>query len=166
VNTSDKDPFDNLAALNAMVSLATGSEAFKTDQIQAAIEFCRVQAERSNHKRGALAQETAKAYTEVVDRLVKLHLSDPESFGFSHWDLGSHAYDPLWIRAHLIGELKKIAGFREALLLITGLRNAICPPGKYWTNRRSARYREAIAYIENLAVQFKTPTTKLSLLFV
>ena len=166
MNITDRDPFENLAALNAMVSLATGSETFKADQIQAAIQFCRMQAERSLGVGSVYAKETARAYSVVVDRLVKLHVSNPDSFGFNHWDLGSHQYDPLWIRAHLIRELKKISGFQEALLLITGLRSAICPPGKYWTGKRSIRYQEAIAYIENLALQFKTPRTKLSLLFV
>ena len=166
MNTHDRDPYENLAALNAMVSFATGSESAKTGEIQAAIQFCRSQAEQKRENRGQFARETAKAYSEVVDRLVKLHVEDPESFGFSHWNLGSHPYDPLWIRAHLVRELKQISGFRQALLLITGLRSAICPKGKYWTEKRAVRYREAITYIENLALNFKTPRTKLSLLFV
>ena len=162
----DKDPYENLAALNAMVSFAAGSDNFQADQVQAAIHFCRQQAERATGQNTLSAQATAEAYQEIIDRLLKLHLQEDLNLGFSHWDLGSHPYDPLWIRAHLIRELKKISGYAEALLLITGLRQALCPPRKYWTQKRATRYREAISYIENLALQFKTPRTKLSLLFV
>ncbi len=162
----DKDPYENLAALNAMVSLATGTDQFQSDQIQAAIQFCRNQAEVVSSSKSQQAMETSKAYTDIVDRLVKLHVEEGSSFGFGHWNLGHHEYDPLFIRAHLIKELKRISGFEEALLLITGLREALCPPGKYWTQKRSTRYQEAISYIESLAVQYKTPKTKLSLLFV
>lgn len=162
----DKDPFENLAALNAMVSFATGSDSYQAGQIQAAIHFCREQAERASVRNTQTDRATAQAYHDIIDRLVKFHTREDENFGFSHWDIGSHAYDPLWIRAHLIRELKKISGFAEALLLITGLRQALCPPRKYWTQKRATRYREAISYIENLALQFKTPRTRLSLLFV
>lgn len=166
MQTTERDPFDNLAALNAMVSLAAGSEPARADQIQAAIQFCRRQASLTSGRSNSLSREISRAYSETVDRLVKLHGKDPAAFGFSHWDLGSHPYDPLWVRVHLIQQLKKISGLPEALLLITGLRHALCPPGKYWTEKRSLRYREAIAYIEHLALQFKTPSTRLSLLFV
>ncbi len=162
----DRDPYENLAALNALVSIATGTDHEKTDQIQAAIEFCRNRAESTGSHAGQKTRETAKAYSDTVDRLIKLHVRDPERFGFGHWNLERHGYDPLFIRAHLIKELKRIAGYPEALLLITGLRQALCPPGKYWTRKRAQRYREAISYIENLALQYKTPATRLSLLFV
>lgn len=162
----EKDPYENLAALNAMVSFAMGGDPQQADQIQAAIRFCRQQAERAGEQQSQHARETARAYNDIVENLVRLHIEQDDDFGFSHWDLGAHPYDPLWIRAHLVRELKKISGFPRALLLVTGLRQALCPPRKYWTQKRAERYREAISYIENLAMQFKTPRTRLSLLFV
>jgi len=167
MNPTGKEPFDKLPAINSMLPLAVGSDTEKADQIRAAIRFCQFQAVQCGQPApGSTLEEITRAYREAVDSLVKFHISDPDSFGFRHWNLSAHPYDPLWVRAHVIRELKLLAGYRQALFLVTGLRRALCPEGKYWTRDRARRYREALDYIESLALQFKTPSTRLSVLFV
>lgn len=162
MKTSATDPFQRLTTLNAMVSLAAGTDPESTGQMHAAIEFC-----RESKATGSEDQSDAPIdYRELVRRLVRFHIQHRESFGFRLWDLSEETYEPLWVRAHLMRELRRLAGCEQALLLICGLRDAICPPGRYWTQARAEEHRRALSYIETLSLQFKTPRTRLSILFI
>ncbi len=71
---------------------------------------------------------------------------------FAHWHVeGPEDCAPLWLRRSIIGKMKTLSGRRRACLLVTGLRESICPEGAYWTRRREARYRRLRDWIDELA---------------
>lgn len=155
------DPTPQLSTLNGMISLALGSSVDRTGEIQAALDFLSEQhRDKDQHHTPPKINRS-----EMIRNLVHLHVQNPESFGFRLWDLSREQCEPLWLRAHLLRELRRLSGYRDALLLVIGLRQSICPPGKYWTTARAAHYRRTLAYIENQAVRFKTPCTRLNILF-
>ena len=59
--------------------------------------------------------------------------------------------------------MKQLAGSRAAFLLITGLREAICPAGSYWTQKRQEYYDCVCDYINELVCAWATPDSRLQL---
>jgi hypothetical protein len=57
--------------------------------------------------------------------------------------------------------MKKLAGRRAALLLVTGLREAICPAGAYWTKSRQLQYDRVRDWIDALACAWATRGSQL-----
>jgi hypothetical protein len=62
--------------------------------------------------------------------------------------------------------LRRLAGYREATLLVTNLRRALVPPGHRATRRRQRDYEEALALIRDLAAARTAASTELHLLFL
>lgn len=91
----------------------------------------------------------------------------PPRAGFAHWDAtadGAFEPDSLWSRAALLSRLKGLARYPEATLLVSNLRAACCPPHARWTRRRQARYREALAFLGELARQRTRASARLTVL--
>jgi len=57
--------------------------------------------------------------------------------------------------------MKKLAGRRQALLLVTGLRDAVCPDGNYWTKKRQAQYDRVRGWVDELACAWATRGSQL-----
>ena len=151
--------FSKLHTINQLFSAASGTDAYQAEQISAALRYA--QNQNSPFKRAP------KPFDEEVHGLIQMHLDQrSDSHGVAVWDLRDHEYDPLWIRYQIVTQLKSIAGYPEASLVVVGLRNSICPDGKYYTTTRKERYKQAVDYIENLALNYCTHRTKLNLLFV
>lgn len=129
--------------------------------------------ERAEHARRALEfayQEHPEdlesvALGDYVDKLAHLHFGGhemPGELAFAHWHVPRlDDFSPLWIRQAIVAEMKKLAGRREALLLVTGLREAVCPAGKYWTKHREAQYQRVRSWIEELVCAWATKGSKL-----
>ena len=62
--------------------------------------------------------------------------------------------------------LRRLAGYREATLLVTNLRRALVPPGHRATPRRLRDYEEALALIQDLAAARTAASAELHLLFL
>jgi hypothetical protein len=129
--------------------------------------------ERAEHARRALEfayQEHPEdlesvALGDYVDKLALLHFGGGETLrdiAFAHWHVPRlDDFSPLWIRQAIVSEMKKLAGRREVLLLVTGLREAVCPEGKYWTKHREAQYQRVRSWIEELVCAWATKGSKL-----
>ena len=68
--------------------------------------------------------------------LVRLHIGDDSEarVGISHMHLPTREdCDPLWVRQEIVEKMKALSGRPAGLLLVTGLREALCPLGSYWT---------------------------------
>ncbi len=134
--------------------------------------------ERAEHARRALEfayQEHPEDLESVplgdyVDRLAEIHFGDHEAgheFAFAHWHVPRlDDFSPLWIRQAIVAEMKKLAGRREALLLVTGLREAVCPEGKYWTKHREAQYQRVRSWIDELVCAWATRGSQLQVVVV
>jgi len=66
----------------------------------------------------------------------------------------------------VLAGLKDLARFREATLLVTNLRPALCPPNHRWTARRQQEYDEALALIRDLAAARSRASASLNILFL
>jgi hypothetical protein len=132
--------------------------------------------EHAEHARRALEfayQEHPEAMAEIslvdsVERLARLHFDGggyPADFAFTHWHVPKlEDFSPLWIRQAIVTEMKKLAGRREALLLVTGLREVVCPEGKYWTQARESDYQRVRRWIDELACAWASQGSRLQVM--
>lgn len=148
------DPLEQLRTLNEL--LARISDPERSEHARRALEFF-----YREHPNEA-ARVRLGSY---VARLARLHFGEsgePAELGFAHWHVPQlEDFSALWIRQAIVGEMKKLAGRREALLLVTGLRDAVCPAGKYWTQTRQSQYERVRGWIEELACAWASRESKL-----
>jgi len=74
------------------------------------------------------------------------------------------AYSQLALRARLLAALKRCCLAKRSVLVLAGLREAICPPGKRWTKRRKREYQDAIAYARAFCLARSRPSSQLELI--
>ena len=152
------DDFARLTYLNSLLSLLTGGASSKTEQITAVLRFLRAED----------GPDLPPAdYDANVARIVELH--DPGKRRFSsivHWDLRQDSIDPLWLRANVLEKLDKLTAHSRGLLVVSGLRQKLCPPPKRWTRKRAALYHDLVSLIEKTAIEKASPQNTLTLLFV
>ena len=151
---SKRDPIQQLRTLNEM--LARISDPERSDHARRALEFfCREYPDEAS----------SVDLGDYVDKLTRLHFGEagePEAVAFSHWHVPQlEDFSPLWIRQAIVERMKVMAGRREALLLITGLREAVCPTGKYWTKKRAAQYHRVRGWIDDLACAWASRGSRL-----
>ncbi len=152
------DDFARLTSLNSLLCLISGGSSLEAEQISAVLNFL-----RSETGSKLLPSD----YDENVTRIVELH--DPSKLcfsGISHWDMRNNCIDPLWLRADLLSKLEKLENESSGLLVISGLRQGICPSPKRWTKRREALYQELVSFIEKTAAEKAVQSKTLTLLFV
>ncbi|WP_309386305.1 hypothetical protein [Cerasicoccus frondis] len=154
-NAPGDPPVIDLQALNQLLHLATESDAELATQIQSAVEF----AQRNN-------DSDLTELNKVVEKLLSLHLQGSRHTGVAHCDLTGADDDPLFLRPAIMQALRKVGGCREAIILITGLRRSVCPPGRYFTSKRQQTYNHSQDYIEQLAAKYSSSKTRLRLVFV
>jgi hypothetical protein len=147
-------PVDQLRTLNDLLGQLCGAE--QAGHARRALEF--VIEERPDWI-------NEERLGDCVDRLAALHVEQQQAgagFAFAHWHVPrAEDFSPLWIRQSIVTEMKKLAGRRQGLLLVTGLREAVCPPGKYWTERREFQYRRVSGWVEDLAAAWASRGSRL-----
>ncbi|MGB0744697.1 MAG: hypothetical protein ACPGSB_09235 [Opitutales bacterium] len=151
------DPVEQLRTLNEL--LARVSEPERSEHARRALEFF------YREHPDAAADVNLPGY---VEKLAYLHFGEkgePDNIGFAHWHVPLlEVFSPLWIRQAIVGEMKKLAGRRESLLLVTGLRDSVCPPGKYWTAARQAQYQRVRGWIDELVCAWASRGSKLQVI--
>ena len=155
-STLDQPP--QLRALHTLLSVAVGADADLARQVQAAVDFTLENAAPGGPDAASLGQAAAA--------LLDLFRRDGRTPAFAHLDLREQTWEPLWIRERMLGALRPLAGYREGILLTTGLRRLACPPGRRWTARARTRYQDALAYLQETAAAQSAPTATLHLLFL
>ncbi|MGB0334760.1 MAG: hypothetical protein ACPGGN_05355 [Opitutales bacterium] len=152
-------PVDQLRTLNEI--LGRISDHDRAEHARRALEFA--------HREHPEELE-AIPLGEYVDRLAEIHFGEHETIcecAFAHWHVPRlDDFSPLWIRQAIVAEMKKLAGRREALLLVTGLREAVCPAGKYWTKHREVQYQRVRNWIDELVCAWATRGSRLHLVVV
>jgi len=153
------DTVAQLCALNELLARSGVSSPECAEHARRAIDFFRMQSA------GTQGQISLK---DASNRLVQLHFGDAEaSASFAHWHVPAmEIFDPLWVRHELIAQMKTLAGRSRALFLVTGLRESICPAGKYWTAKRQALYAETLEWIETLLCAWVSRGTQLQLVIL
>lgn len=147
-------PVDQLRTLNELLGRVSDPE--RAEHARRALEFA-YQEHPEDIERLPLG--------DYVDKLARLHFGEAgESieFAFAHWHVPRlDDFSPLWIRQAIVVEMKKLAGRSEGFLLVTGLREAVCPAGKYWTKHREAQYQRVRNWIDELACAWATKGSRL-----
>ena len=142
-------PVDQLRTLNEL--LGRVSDPDKAEHARRALEFAFQE----------LPEELAHvSLGEYVGKLARIHFGEegePSGLSFAHWHVPHlEDFSPLWIRQAIVTEMKKMAGRREGILLVTGLREAICSQGKYWTKHCESEYQRVRNWIEELVIAWLT----------
>jgi hypothetical protein len=147
-----------LRALHTLLSAAVGADADLAQQVQAAVDFTLENAAPGGPDAATLGQ--------AAEALLGLFRRDGRTPALAHLDLREQNWEPLWIRERVLASLRPLAGYREGILITTGLRRLACPPSRRWTAPARARYQSAIAYIQETAAAHTSATTMLHLLFL
>lgn len=156
---TDIDALAKAHLLKARLDPETAADAYLVGEIIKAVDL----AVTGKPGRPAPLDDFARAVEPVARSLG----SDTEGpCGFAHLDLRSRPYDPLWVREELRGALRKLSGYAEATILVTGLKESICHGGKRYTARLRREHAEARALTDETAAKLHTPSTRLTLLYL
>lgn len=101
--------------------------------------------------------------------LVRLHIGDDSEarVGISHTHLPTREdCDPLWVRQEIVEKMKALSGRPVGLLLVTGLREALCPQGSYWTQARQTQYQSVCDWIDRLACEWASHGSQLQIIVI
>jgi hypothetical protein len=153
--TQRRSDLSVLHLLNAVFAPLTGRDLYLAEQIKAGID-------------SALAESPgADPGSAVADAIARLRtvLEVAPGDGFFHWDARG-APGSLFARQQVVDGLKRLAPFQNATLLVTNLRDALCPAGRRWTSRRRGEYDETVHFISTLAAARKRDSANLSVLFL
>lgn len=154
-----KNTIDQLRTLNELFAHTGASAPERAEHIRRVLDFC-------SEEQGEHATELS--FVEGARRLARLHFGSRQErkLSFAHWNVPTdEQFSPLWIRKSLIARMKQLAGFRAAFLLITGLREAVCPQGNYWTKKRQESYDYMCNYINEMVCAWSTPSSRLQVVF-
>ncbi len=141
---------DQLRTLNELFACTGKSAPDSAEHVRRVLDFYSEVNDKDNF---------ALSFSEGADRLAQLHFGSrqKQKLKFVHWDVSiDKQFSPLWIRQALIARMKQIVGARAAFLLVTGLREAICPEGNYWTQKREEYYESVCDYINELVCSWST----------
>ena len=153
--------FDELAKTHCLHTLLEPVQLYDqhfTGQIKSAINFSLT----GSHSCTAPIENFIRA----AIRILQAYEKTPLSRGFFHLDLTGSTFEPLWIHEEVICAIKNLVGYKKALFLISGLRLALCPNGKYWTYRMRKQYMDTLSYIDQLAANLINSTTTLNLVYL
>ena len=153
-------PLEQLRTLSELLARTRGADPEGSGHARRILDFL-AQAEGDEVDRLSLEAGAQK--------LALMHLGEEElrQVAFAHWHVPGASYcSPLWIRQAIVAEMKKLAGRRQALLLVTGLREAICPGQGYWTRAREAQYRRVREWIDALACAWATRGSQLQVIIL
>lgn len=88
------------------------------------------------------------------------------SFGVQHLELAGRVEDLLWVHQDAMKALKELAGYRNSMLLVSGL--LVRPPltRSKGSGHNLARAAEMRRYIDALALRFSSPGSCVTILYV
>lgn len=153
-----KEDLAKIECLHHLFAEATGNDPFLLRSLKEAIEATAAE-------RGAGSLDIS----DFVDAALRLREEPPygeSACGILHIDLRARGFDPLFVQGELVAGLKRIAGHERALVIVTGLRRWVLQGRRNLTARQRKRYDDAIAYIDDLAARWNTPSTELNLIYL
>jgi hypothetical protein len=154
------DLVEQLRTLNEVLARTSASDPERAEHARRALEFY-------NLEQGS--SEWQPCIRECADTLVRLHLGEQDhpDLAFAHWHVPTlEDFSPLWIRQAIVVEMKKLAGRRQSLLLVTGLRESVCPEGCYWTYKRQLQFNCVRTWVEDLACAWISRGSQLQLVII
>ena len=110
--------------------------------------------------------EQTQAFILRAQELVANIEADPSDTGIEivEAENATTHFSMLDLRANLLEALKRTCRFDTGLVVLTGLKDAICPKGKRWSKSRKQEYEDAIAFAREFCQQRSRPSSTLSLI--
>ena len=108
-------------------------------------------------------KDSEAALVMGVERLLKLYFGRAEErlIGIEHWHIPNEEVPEfLWFRQSINEKILRVSGFPCALLLITGIREAILGENAYWTERHNRRLKDTKEWVEGY-VASRTPSKQM-----
>jgi len=113
------------------------------------------------------APVSLEAFTEAALKIGSGHPFCELSYGIFHLNLAGRAYDPLFVREELVAGLRRIAGYAHALVVVSGLRQAVTGHLKpRQRNRAEHSVEQAMAWIDETARHWKTANCELTIIYI
>ena len=155
---SKLDTLEQLRTLNELLAQTRGADPEGAENARRILDFFEAE---------AIDELDRLSLEDCAEKLANMHLGDEalRQVAFAHWHVpGASHCSPLWIRQAIVSEMKKLAGRRQALLLVTGLREAICPERRYWTKARETQFRQVRDWIDELVCAWATRGSQLQVI--
>ena len=156
------DPIQQLRVCNALFAQTGISSPECAEHVCKAIDFfAKEQLEGKGNKPFSFGQSIGKLVRlylgeQGLHELAFVHLHAPQLEDFS----------PLWVHRAVVQHMKKLVRRRAGLILITGLREAVCPPGRYWTEARKAEFNCLQAWVNALICAWADKNTRLQIIIL
>lgn len=160
-STAKDLPSRPLGALNELLAMTFCTEPERAQHIRHTLQFL---ADETGVNAGAA--RTLTDLDVIARRLLGLHAGERRVVGFAHCDLSATSADPLFLRPQLLAAVRELVGYKEGLLLVSGLRQAVTGRSRRFNSRRRITYQQTQGLIEALVAKFAPARTRLHLIFI
>lgn len=147
--------FSKLQLICALFADQIGGDLYFARQIKESIEATLPADDIDNPSAFLFAAKTLAAKTAAHPEASLIDLVQAPS---------ADTYSQLALRARLLEALKRGCRFERPILILAGLKEAICPAGKRWTTRRKTEYQEAVAYVREFCQSRTRPSSELNII--
>ncbi|MCH6258881.1 hypothetical protein MLD52_20145 [Puniceicoccaceae bacterium K14] len=147
-----------LQVICTLFSKTVGNDLYYARQIKETIEASLPQRDRR------LAEQFILRAKELVEKIEGN--SDENGVSLINAQQENSPFSLLRLRAQLVAALKATCRYNSGLVVITGLKNSICPQGARWTEKRKREYEEAVAFSRNFTQDRSRPSAKMSLIIL
>tara|TARA_B110000037_G_scaffold196299_1_gene233385 strand:+ start:1070 stop:1546 length:477 start_codon:yes stop_codon:yes gene_type:complete len=153
-----QEELTKLQVVCSLFSETVGDDLYYAQQIKETIE--------ASLPKGLnrLSEPFIKRAKELVDKIEGTRST--RGFGFVDANASDSPFSLLEMRVHLLDVLKATCRFDSGLIVITGLKEAICPEGTRWSQSRKLEYQEAIAFARRFCQERSRPSARLSLIIL
>lgn len=153
----------SVGALNELLTLTFRTDPERAHHIRHALQFLGQEAQTN-----AGAARTIADLDIIARKLIGLHAGERRNIGFAHCDLSGFHADPLFLRPRILEVVRELVGYGEALLLVSGLRQAVTANARNgsFTAARRNTYLQTQALIEAMVAKFAPPRIRLHLIFI
>lgn len=150
------EEFSKLQVVCSLFSKTISDDLHFAQQIKASIEASLPEDEAGK----------AEPFIHRAKELVSRFESDYDRAGIEvvEAERSDAPFSLLELRANLLEALKRTCRFESGLVVLTGLKEAICPNGRRWTKRRKEEYEDAISFARKFCKERSRPSSTLSLI--
>lgn len=134
-------------------------DAFMLEQLRTSIEAALAEKCRNRHY-------TFADFANAAVQLRHQSTDQDPAFALILIDFTGRKWDPLFVHAEIVRQMKAAVGRQEVLLVIENLALALFPDATYRTRQREATITAARDALTDLVHNWTTRSTRLHLLFV
>lgn len=153
-----RKPISELSKLQLICSLFNrliGDDLYYAKQIQESID-------------AALPQDLPNRQAAFLDHVQSLaqRMVGPETdtaLGIVDLDPARQPFSLLALRFQLLEAIKRTCRYEQAVVILNGLKEAICPKGRRWTRKRMAEYEDAITFARRFCSDRSLPSHRISI---